>query len=260
MAFGERMERLSFLRRTQMRIPCNSNASYSFHFTGYTSPPPTVCRLCCVHWIWRQDNRAWNISRTEKERWIYCSPQYFSEQTSPDATVEQDSPHSVSSTFSNEGSSKQEYNVSVNTTNEEETEDFAHTKLIRVYRFYIKAVGSLLCLAYLVLGMIYAFLYTFPCEYAQCVYEYFGTDMFRYLGEIVVRWEPDQPWQSSGILHGHLCNASGHVPHILGSGSLVSFYYIPICTIANDLSRHGVINVVSYGGRSLHWSLLSTAL
>ncbi len=45
---------------------------------------------------------------------------------------------------------------------EKEEEIAVHSKPKGVYRFYIKAVGGLLCLIYLVLAIVYSFLYNFP--------------------------------------------------------------------------------------------------
>lgn len=44
-----------------------------------------------------------------------------------------------------------------------------HTKPTGVYRFYICSVGPVMCLIYLLLGIVYAFLYNFPrkSKYAE---------------------------------------------------------------------------------------------
>jgi hypothetical protein len=55
---------------------------------------------------------------------------------------------------------------STNTTNNQvnNSEDgiAVHSKPAGVYRFYIKAVGGLLCLVYLLLALVYSFLFNFP--------------------------------------------------------------------------------------------------
>jgi hypothetical protein len=39
-----------------------------------------------------------------------------------------------------------------------------HSKPVGVYRYYVKAVGPMIMLVYLILGMSYGFLFNFPSK------------------------------------------------------------------------------------------------
>jgi ABC-type multidrug transport system fused ATPase/permease subunit len=111
--------------------------------------------------------------------------------------------------------------------NEEEVEVVEHTKPTGVYRFYSNAVGLFPSIIYLLLTVSYAFLVNFPY--------------------IWTKWWAEENEESPGSRQAYYMG----IYAMLQTLCLASF---------GIAAWHGIITVVSLGGRSLHLSLLNTAL
>jgi hypothetical protein len=116
---------------------------------------------------------------------------------------------------------------SINTTNNQvdnsEDEICVHSKPAGVYRFYIKAVGGLMCLVYLLLALVYSFLFNFPRRLLHdpiCLIPVLTMDSD--LGEMVGRNKRKAARIPPSVLHGHLLNAPSPVSRVSSATSLVS--------------------------------------
>ncbi|KAK2600118.1 hypothetical protein QQS21_005133 [Conoideocrella luteorostrata] len=96
-----------------------------------------------------------------------------------------------------------------------------------VYRYYIKSIGHIMAILYVVLAAIYAFLYTFPYIWAK-----WWTDA-----------NAQDPWNRTAYYMGIYA-----MLQVLCLVSLVIFAW------------HAVITIVTTSGLSLHQTLLTTAL